>query len=149
MWREKLLWQQNKFKMQRHQWCNSWKIWLQHKVLGRQQESPKQRLKRGWILAETDRAIMQVPTMRWMVKTMKMMKIIHSTASWLIIMNLAGWWAQSAKQYSTKWRVFGRSRWGLTNWRNRDGGTQTTSSMRQIWSMGLPNWRFLQLSSLK
>jgi len=138
MWREKPLWEESEFKMQRQRCCKSWKIWLQLKARGRQPEDPKQHLKRCWMLSETVWAILQVPTMSRMVKTRKMMKKIQSSASWVMVMNLAGWWSQSPKQYSTAWRVFSRSRWGLTNWGNRDGGTQPTNSMREIWSMGLP-----------
>jgi len=54
-----------------------------------------------------------------------------------------------SKQYSTAWRVFARSRWSVTNWRNGDGGTQPTTSVSAIWSMGLPNRLFHQLSSHK
>jgi len=82
-------------------------------------------------------------------KTRMMMKKIQSLASWAKMMNLAGGWAQSPKWYSTAWRAFGRSRWGLTNWHNRDGGTQPTTSVREIWSMGQLNWRFRQLWSPK
>jgi len=145
MWREKPLWQEYEFQTPRQRLCMSWKIWLVRKARGRQPESPKERLKTCWMLLETLWAILQGPTMFRMGKTRKMMKKIQSLASWVVKMNLAGWWAQSPKQYSTAWRVFSRSRWGLTNWPNQDEGTHPTTSVRVIWSMELPNRRFRRL----
>jgi len=63
--------------------------------------------------------------------------------------NLARRWAQFPKQYSTTWGVIGRSWWGMTNWRNRYGGTQPTTAVGEIWRLGQPNWWFQQLSSPK
>jgi len=82
-------------------------------------------------------------------ETRMMIKMIQSLASWAKMMNLAGWWAQSPKRYSTAWRAFGRSRWGLTNCRNWDWATQRTTSLREIWSTGRLNWRFPLLWSPK
>jgi len=93
-------------------------------------------------------AILQIPIMRMMRKTLSMKKIPRF-ACCAKMMNLAGWWAHSPKRYSTTWRVFGRSRWGLTNWCNQDGGTQPTTSVREIWSMGRLNSGFQQLWSPK
>jgi len=148
-WREKPLWQESEFKTQRQRLCKSWKIWQVLKVWGQQQESLKQGLKKCWMLSDTVWAILQVPTMSRMGKTRKMMKKIQSSASWVMKMNLAGWWAQSPKQYSTVWKVFCRSRWGLTNWGNQDGGTQPTTSVTELGIKGLPNWRSRRLWSTK
>jgi len=147
MRRERPLWQGREFKTQSQRLCKSWKISLLLKAPGRQPESPTERLKRCWMLSETVWVISQVPTMSTMGKRRKMMRKIQSSASRLMMMNPAGWRAQSAKQYSNAWRVFGRSRWGLTNWHIRDGGTQQTTSVREIWSIGLPTWSYLCLSS--
>jgi len=100
------------------------------------------------MVSETAWAILHVRMMRWMGK-MRLMKKIQILASWAKMTNLAGWWAQSPIRYSTAWRVFGRSRWGLTNWCNQDAGTQLTASVREICSMGWLNWSFRQLLSPK
>jgi len=122
MWREKPLWQESEFEMQRQWLCKSGKICVLLKTQERQPESPKKRSKSCWMVSETLWVMLDVPTMSTMGNMRKIMKKIQSAAS-RVMMNLAGWWAQSPKQYSTAWRVFGRSRWGLTNWRHQDGGT--------------------------
>jgi len=70
-------------------------------------------------------------------------------ATWVKMTNPARWWAPSPKWYSNPWRDFGRSRWGLTNWRNRDVETWPTTPVREIWSTGWLNWGFQPLSTLK
>jgi len=145
MWIERPQWQECEFKSQRQQLCNSRMIWEMLKRHDRQLHSLKQHLARCWMLSETVWAILQVPTMRRMGKTRMIMKKIQSLASWVKMINLAGWWAQSQKRYSTTCRAFGRSRWGLTNWCNRDGGKQWTTLVREIWSTGRLNLRLRQL----
>jgi len=135
--------------MQRQQLCESRNIWGMFKWQHQQPHSLKQHSGRCRMQSETVRAILQVPTMSRMGKRRMMMNKIQSLASWPKMINLAGWWEQSPKQYSTAWRACGRSRWGLTNSRNRDGVTQQTTSVREIWSMGWLNWRFLPLWSPK
>lgn len=98
--------------------------------------TPKLRPKRCWIFVETVCGILQVPTMRRFAKMRKMIKRIQSLESWVMMMNLNRWWAQSPKQHGTAWRVHGRSRWGLKNCLNWEGGTRPTPSVREIWSMG-------------
>jgi len=142
MWIERLQWQESEFKMRRMRLCKSRNIWGMSKRHDRQPQSLKQHLRICWMLSEIVWAILQVPKMRRMGKTRMMVRTIQSFASQAKTMNLAGWWAQSPKWYRTAWRAFSRSRWGLTNWRNRDGGTQPTTSVREIWSMGRLNWRF-------
>jgi len=128
--RDRLL-QDSEFKMRRQRLRKSGKISLRLKPRWRQPESPKQRWNRCWMLLDTVWAIMQVLTISRIGKRKKMMKKIQCSASWGMTIDLAGWWAQSPTQYTTAWRVFGRSRWSLMNWRNRDVGTQHTTSVRE------------------
>jgi len=148
MWIERPLEQEIELKTLRQQLCKSQKIWATLKKNDRQPENLKKHLRRCWMLSETVWAILQVLMMRRMGKT-RMMKRTQSLASWAKIMNLAGWWAQSPKRYSTTWRVFGRTRWGMTNWRNRDGGTRQTTLGREKWCMEQPNWWLWPMGSLK
>jgi len=94
-------------------------------------------------------AILHFQTIRRMVKMRMMMKKIQSLACSVKMTNPAGWWAQSTTWYSTTWRVFVISGWCLTNWPNRDGWTQLTTSIREIWCKGWPNPWFRQLLSLE
>jgi len=142
-------WQASQFKTQRQRLYKSRKIWGMVKRHDRQPQSLEHYLRRCWMQSETVSAILQVPKLRRMRKMRMMMKMIPSLASWAKTMNLAGWWAQSPKRYSTTWRAFGRIRWGLINWGNRDEGTQPTTSVREIWSSGRPNWRFRQFCRRK
>jgi len=146
-WIERPQSQESEYRMQRQQLCKSRNIWGMLKRHDQQPQSLKQHLRRCWMLLETVWAIVQVPKMRWMGKTRMMMQKIQSLASWAKMMNLAGWWAQSPKWYSTAWWAFGWSRWGLRNWCNLDGGTRPTASVRDIWRTGWLNWRFRQLWS--
>jgi len=149
MWIERPQWSESEFKTQRQWLCKSRNIWGMLKRHDRQPQSLKQHLRRCWMLSEAVWAILQVPKMRRMGKMRMMMRKIRSLASRAKMMNRAGWWAESPKRYSTAWRAFGRSRWGLTNWCKRDRGTQPTSSVREIWSMGQLHWRFWRLWSPK
>jgi len=142
MWIEGPQCQETESKTLRQRLCNSRNIWGMLKRHDRQPQSLKQHSRRCWILLESVWAIFQVPKMRRMGKMRMMMRKIQSLASWATMMNLAGWWAQSSKRYSTAWRAFGRRRWGLTNWRKRDGGTRPTTSVKEIWCTGWLNWRF-------
>jgi len=144
--RERPLCQESKFLTQRQRLCEIW--WLLQ-TWAQQPESPIQSLKRYWMLSETVWAILPVTMICRIGRTRKMMKIIQSSASSVMMMNLDGWWTQSIERYSTAWSVFGRSRWDLTNWPNWDGGTLRTTFVREIRSMGLPKWRFRWLSSPK
>jgi len=152
MWIERPQWQENKFKTQRQRLGKSRNIWGMLKWHDRHPHSLKEHLSTWWMLSEAVWAILQVPKMRRMGKTRMLMKKIQSLASlasWAKMMNLAGWWTQSPKRYSTAWRTVGRSRWGLRNWRNPDGRTWPTTSVREIGSPEKLNWRFRQLWSPK
>jgi len=149
MWIERPQWQDSEFKTQRKRLCKSRNISGMLKTHDQQPQSLKHHFGRCWMISETVWAILHVPKMRRIGKTRMMMKMIQTLASWAKMMNLAGCWAQSPKRYSTAWRAFGRCRWGLTNWRNRDGGTQLTTSVWEIWSKGRLNWRFRPLWSPK
>jgi len=149
MWIERPQWRECEFKTQRQRLCRSRNIWGMLKRHDRQPQSLEQHSRRCWMLSETVSAIFQVLTMRRMGKTRMMMRKIQSLASWAKMMNLAGWWAQSPKRYSTAWRDLGRSKWDLTHWRNPDGGTQPTVFVRAISRMGQLNWRFRQFWSPK
>jgi len=83
--------------------------------MGTTTRQPETMIKEIWMRSETVWAILHVPTMSSMGKTRKMMKNIQSSASWVMMITLAGWWAQSSKQYSTAWIVSGRSTWRSTN----------------------------------
>jgi len=149
MWIDRLQWQESEFNMQRQRLCKSRNQWGMLNKHDRQPQNLTQHLRKYWMQWETVWVILQVPKMRRMAKTRMMMKKIQSFASWAKMMNLAGRWAQSPQLCNAAWRGFGRGRWGLTNWRNRDGGTQPTTSMSEIWSTGRLNWRFRQLRSPK
>jgi len=82
-----------------------------------------------WSLSEIVWVILQILTMGRMGK-MRMMKR-QGMACWEKMINPAGWWAQSPIQYSSAWRCSGRSRWSLTNWHNRDGMKQPTTSVNE------------------
>jgi len=122
MWIERPQWQESEFKTHRQRLCNSTNIWGMLKWHDQQPQSQKQHLRRSWTRSETVWAILPVPKMMWMGKMRMMLKQMHSLASWAKMIDLAGWWAQSPKRYSTSWRAFGRSRWGLKIRLNRDGG---------------------------
>jgi len=147
MLREKPLWQESKLQTQRQRLNKSRIIWRMLKSGDWRPESPKRCLRRCWSLLETVWVILQVPTMGRMGKT-RMIKRL-SRASWAMMMNPAGWWAQSPKRYSSAWRAFGRSRWSSTNWLNPDGRMQHTTSVNEIRSTAHPNWGFRQLFSHK
>jgi len=110
-------------------------------------ESPKRLFWRWWLLSERVCVILQVPTL-WRMGKMRMMKRQHR-ASWAKMVNLAGWWAQSPKWYSSTWRGFGQSRWSLTNCNIRVGRRQRSTSVKVIRSMTYPNWGFQQLLNCK
>jgi len=149
MWIERPQSRESEFKTQRQRLCNSRNIWGMLKMHNRQPKGLKQHLRCCWKLSETVWAILPVLMMRKMGKTRMMIKKIQSLASWAKMMNMAGWWAESPKRYSTAWRAFGRCRWGLMNSRNPEGGTRPITSVREIWWMGWRNWRFRQLWSPK
>jgi len=149
MWIERPQLQESEFKTHRQRLCKSRNIQEMLKRHDWQPQSRKQHVRRCWMRSETVWVILQVPKMRRMGKTRMMMNKIRSLARWAKMTNLAAWWAQSRKLYSTAWRAFGRSRWRLTNWHNWDGGTWPTTSLREIWTMGRLNCSFQQLWSPK
>jgi len=102
MWIERPQWQESEFKTQRQQVCKCWNIWEMLKRYDGQPQNLKEHLRRCRMLSETVWAIFQVPKMRRIGKTRLIMKMIQSLAGWAKMINLAGWWAQSPKQYSTK-----------------------------------------------
>jgi len=148
MWREKLLCQESVFNTQIYRFNRSRKISELLKIRDWHPESQKHPWKRCWILSETFWATFQLPAMKRMGKTRKMMKI-QCCASWAKTTNPAGWWEQSSIWYTTTCRYFSRSRWDLTNWDNWDWGMQPTTSMRQIRRMSKQNWIFQPSLSLK
>ena len=87
--------------------------------------------------------------MRRLGESRKMKKKKHSWASWAKLTNLARWWVQSPKWYSTAWRLLGRSRWGLTKWGNRDRWMRSTTSVTWLSNTGQLIWKFWQLWSPK
>jgi len=99
--------------------------------------------------AEIVWAILQVPTMGRMGNMRMMIKTILSWASLATMRNPAGWCAQSQKQYSITWSVFGRCRSSLVNWRNQAGEMRSTTPVREIRSTGQAHERFQPSSNLK
>jgi len=120
MMTEKLLWQESELKTPRQQLDRSSKILEQLKLWEWQQDSPNRHFRRWWLRLETVWAILQVPTIGRIGKMRIMQR--PSRASWAMLTNQAGWWAQSTIQYSRAWRDFGGSRWSLTNWCKQNEG---------------------------
>jgi len=140
MWIERPLWQEREFQMQGQRLIKSRKICEMLNRGNRHSECWKKQFRKCSMLSKTVWMILQVQTMRMIEKTMQMMKMIQSFVRSVKMINLAGWWAECQKQYSTAWWIFSRSGWGLMNWRSQNGGTQPTTSMREIWIMGWPDW---------
>jgi len=138
MLRGKPLGQERELKTQRQGFSKSRKIWSMLKSRDWQTESPKSLLRRWWLVSETVWVILQVPTMGRMGKMSVMTR--QSRASWTEMTNQAGWWAQSAKWYRGAQRGFGRSRWSLTKWQNRDGRMQLTTPGKEGRSTAHLNW---------
>jgi len=140
MLREKPLGQESELKTQRQRFSKSRKIWSMVKSLDWQTESLKSVLRKWLLLSETVWVMLQVPTMGRMGK-MEMMKR-QSRANWAKMTNPAGWWALSPTQYSSIWRGFGRSRWSLPSWHNRDVKMQLATSVKEMRCTPHLNWAF-------
>jgi len=139
---ETLLWKEIELKMQSQWFSKSRKIWDLLTLLDRQLGSVKWNERRCWKLVETVWLILHFLAMGRIKLIEHILEIIRRWASWVKIKNLAGWWAQSAKWYSTACWGFSGSRCVLMNWPNWDGGTRPTTCMRVIWSTVQPNWEF-------
>jgi len=147
MLRKKLQGQESELTMQRQRFSESSKRRSMLKSWDWRLESLQRVLRRWWLFSATVWVILQVRTLGRMWK-MRMMKR-QSRATWAKMTNPAGWWTQLPKRHSSAWRGFGRSRWSLTNWHNRDGRMQPTTCLREISSMAHPNWAFGQLLNRK
>jgi len=140
MLREIPLWQASELHIQMQRFVSSWRTQGQLKMRNWQPESPKWCLRRWWWQSERVRAISQVLTMGTMGNIRMMQR--QSSATWAKMQTAAGWLAQSATQYNRPCRGFGRRRWSLTNWHNRYGGTQPTTSVTATRSTAYLNWWF-------
>jgi len=131
--------QERELKTQRQRFSNSKTIWPMLNSRDWSPQSPKRLLSRWYLLSERVWMILQVPTMG---RIGKIRMKCQSRASWAKMMNRAGWWAQSPKRYSSACRSFGRCRWSMTNWHNRDGRMQPRTSVHEKRSTAQPNFGF-------
>jgi len=139
---QRLLSQESELKTEGLRLWKGKKIWAMLKGLDRQLKWPKKHLQRHWMLLETVWAIFQVLMIRRMGNMRQMMKKVQGWSCRGKMLNPAGWWVQSPKWSSKAWRVYCRSGWGLTDWRNQDTGTRRNDSVREIWSTGRLIWWF-------